>query len=199
MASMRRDNCGCCSARLAIRLCCGFSSQRRQNGAADRPPDKGLGLGSSWNFAGLPIFPPGQAEHRQQRLPLGALPFRGVIQPKREIGAVNDPLETEADRVAEQLMRIPDPARRATPSEGNVARRKCAACEENISGQKCAACEAEEKQQETPVKLSRKDSDGAAALDGTAAPPIVQEVLRSPGNRSPPRTWSSSAPASAST
>ena len=48
-------------------------------------------------------------------------------------------------------------------------------------GQKCAACEAEETKQEPPVKLSRKDSDGAAAIDGTAAPPIVQEVLRSPG------------------
>jgi outer membrane protein OmpA-like peptidoglycan-associated protein len=122
-----------------------------------------------------------EAENQQQRLPQTALPFRGVIQPKLEIGAVNDPLEAEADRVAEQVMRMPDPARRATPSEGNVVWRKCVACEENVSGQKCAACEAEEKKQEPPVKLSGKDSDGAAALDGTAAPPIVQEVLRSPG------------------
>jgi len=94
---------------------------------------------------------------------------------------VDDPLEAEADRVAEQVMHMPDPARRATPSEGNVVRRKCVACEENVSGQKCAAGGAEEKKQEPPVKLSRKDSDGAAALDGTGAPPIVQEVLRSTG------------------
>ena len=129
----------------------------------------------------MPIFPRGQAEHQQQQLPLTALPFRAVIQPKLEIGAVNDPLEAEADRVAEQVMRTPDPVLRAKPGEGKVVRRRCAACEENVSGQRCAACEAEEKKQEPPIKLSRKDSHGSAALDGTAASSIVQEVLRSPG------------------
>jgi outer membrane protein OmpA-like peptidoglycan-associated protein len=156
-------------------------AQEAANRAADRPADKGPGSGSSWSFARISTFPHGQAEHQQQRLPLTTLPFRGVIQPKLEIGAVNDPLEAEADRVAEQVMRTPDPVRRATPSEENVVRRSCVACEEDVSGQTCAACEAEEKKQEPPIKLSRKDSDGAAALDGTAAPSIVEEVLRSPG------------------
>ena len=174
-------------------------AQEAANRAADRPADKGPGSGSSRSFARIPIFPHGQAEHQQQRLPLTALPFRGVIQTKLEIGAVNDPLEAEADRVAEQVMRTPDPVRRATPSEENVVRRICVACEENVSGQTCAACEAEEKKQEPPIKLSRKNSDGAAALDGTAAPSIVEEVLRSPGQPLATQDLDFSAPASAST
>lgn len=156
-------------------------SQEAANRAADRPADKAPGLGSSWSFARTPIFPHGQAERQQQRLPLTALPFRGASQPKLEIGAVNDPLEAEADRVAEQVMRTPAPERSATPSEGNVVRRRCIACGENVSGQTCAVCEAEEKKQVPLIQPSRKDSDGAAALDGTDAPSIVHEVLRSPG------------------
>ena len=31
------------------------------------------------------------------------------VQPKLKIGAVNDPAELEADRVADQVMRMPDP------------------------------------------------------------------------------------------
>ena len=157
-------------------------AQEAANRAADRPADKGPGSGSSRSFARIAIFPHGQAEHQQQRLPLTALPFRGVIQPKLEIGAVNDPLEAEADRVAEQVMRTPDPVRRATPGEENVVRRSCVACEENVSGQTCAACEAEEKQaRASDQAVAGKNPDGAAALDGTAAPSIVEEVLRSPG------------------
>ena len=32
LASTRRNGCRCCSGRLAIRLCCGFSRKRRQTG-----------------------------------------------------------------------------------------------------------------------------------------------------------------------
>ena len=43
------------------------------------------------------------------------------IQPKLEIGAVNDPLEAEADLMADRVMRM---------TEAPLVQRKCAACEE---------------------------------------------------------------------
>ena len=92
-----------------------------------------------------------------------------AIQPKLEVGAVDDPLECEADRVAEQVMRMPDPAAPAGTSDGNVLQRKCANCEEE-----------EEDVEETPTKIARKASDEAAA-SAAEVPPIVRDVLRSPG------------------
>jgi hypothetical protein len=78
------------------------------------------------------------------------------VQAKLKIGAVDDPLEHEADRVADEMMRRPPVA--ATPPR---LRRKCAACEKE-----------EEKLRKKPME--------ARAVEGEA-PPIVHEVLRSPG------------------
>src|SRR4051812_13257511 len=52
-----------------------------------------------------------------------------VVQAKLAIGAVDDPLEHEADRVAEQVMRMPAPRPSITASPPRVSR-KCAAWEE---------------------------------------------------------------------
>ncbi len=82
------------------------------------------------------------------------------VQCKLQIGAVNDPLEAEADRVADQVMRMSDPG--VAPAK--LVQRKCAECEEEEKG-----------------KLSRKESAAAAALDRSAAPPIVHDVLSSSG------------------
>jgi hypothetical protein len=81
------------------------------------------------------------------------------IQPKLIVGAINDPLEHEADRVADQVMRIPDRELSvgAAPMQLN---------------RKCAACEADE-------QLLRKRSDVAEPATAEA-PSIVHEVLRSP-------------------
>ena len=65
------------------------------------------------------------------------------MQFKLEIGAVNDPLEAEADRAADEVMRMPNP----------VVRRKCAECEE-----------------EDARKLQTK-SNGQARIEGDAPPP----------------------------
>ena len=58
--------------------------------------------------------------------------MRVGVQPKLKIGAVNDPAEVEADRVADQVMRMPAPANdsaqiftKANPSDIN---RKCTDC-----------------------------------------------------------------------
>jgi hypothetical protein len=90
--------------------------------------------------------------------PENAPRFPGGIQAKLKVGAANDPLEHEADRVAEQVMRMPAPEVSASTAPPQVSR-------------KCAECE-EEKLQTQPA--------GPQATAGEA-PGIVHEVLRSPG------------------
>ena len=82
------------------------------------------------------------------------------IQCRLTIGSVNDPLEGEADRVADQVMRMPAPALSAA-NESPVVRRKCAACEE----------------EDKNVQV-KSDAQSAAGGD---APPMVHDVLSTPG------------------
>ena len=95
---------------------------------------------------------------------LRRLPAPPVLQAKLEIGAADDPLEHEADRVAEQVMRMPGPAPAVTPASAQLSR-------------KCAACAEEEKQ-----TLQAKP-EAALASTGRAAPSIVHRVLGAPGER----------------
>ena len=60
--------------------------------------------------------------------PSNAALLRGVLQPKLRIGAVNDPLEHEADRVADQVMRMPAPEGALTSTPPQVSR-ECEECE----------------------------------------------------------------------
>jgi hypothetical protein len=83
------------------------------------------------------------------------------LQAKLTVGAVNDPLEHEADAVADQVMRMPDPAFASRGSPLRISR-------------KCAACEEEAKQ---TVRTKR---EGARISEGEA-PATVDDVLRSPG------------------
>jgi Domain of unknown function (DUF4157)/Lysine-specific metallo-endopeptidase len=83
------------------------------------------------------------------------------VQPKLTVSAPNDPYEREADRVADQVMRMP--ASEVAPSSAP----------QKVS-RKCAACDEEEE------KLQKKEAGTADAASGEA-PAIVHEVLRSPG------------------
>jgi len=87
------------------------------------------------------------------------------IQPKLTIGAPGDAFEQEADRIADQVMRMPDPHLRASSARSGV-QRKCAACEE-------------EKEEKSTLHTKREPSDAGAA--GATAPPIVHEVLGASG------------------
>lgn len=86
------------------------------------------------------------------------------VQPKLSIGSADDPLEREADAVADRVMRMPDQSVKQEsffkPS-GNFIQRKCTHCEEE-------------------KKLQKKSKEG---LDGkTEAPAIIHDVISSPGN-----------------
>ena len=82
------------------------------------------------------------------------------LQAKLEIGAVDDPLEREADEVADKVMRMPDPALSLSSTPPKVSR-KCAACEEEDG------------------KLQRKPPSQVTATGN--APAIVEHALRAPG------------------
>jgi hypothetical protein len=85
------------------------------------------------------------------------------LQAKRTIGAIDDPLEREADAAADKVMRMPDP--QANPSAQPTLHRRCSDCE----GPQRAA------------------TDGAMA-GGEAAPPIVDAVVSGSGRPLDPVT-----------
>jgi Domain of unknown function (DUF4157) len=100
--------------------------------------------GARWSIGDISLFP---------------------IQPKLEIGSSNDPLEREADGVAERVMRMPDPDR--TPSQRS---------DSQVMHRMGDACKEEDDTHEKPF---RKERPGTPAQSGT--PAIVDEVLHSPG------------------
>ena len=141
------------------------TSAALNTGAVERVLDRPVRTAAPQSVAAIPTFAPSERKtitpFAEPRIPL---------QRKLAIGAVDDPLEREADRVAAQVMRMPDPAA-ATAGDGTpVLRRKCT-CEG--SGKPCTACRAEQRD-----VLRRKSASPVAP---TEAPPIVHEVLHSPG------------------
>ena len=90
----------------------------------------------------------------------------------------DDPLEYEADRVADHVMRMPDSTFSATPTAPKV-QRKCAACEEETVQRKCASCAKKEEAERIHRKASAQ-SAGQSTGQPTV-PHSVQNVLRSSG------------------
>ena len=84
-----------------------------------------------------------------------------MLQAKRTISTPGDASEREADHIADRVMRMPAP--RLQP--------KCAC------GGECAGCRSAHPSP-APVTVARVGTDH---LETTAAPPIVDEVLRGPG------------------
>lgn len=88
-----------------------------------------------------------------------ATPFR--IQPKLTVSSPGDVYEQEADRVAAQVMRMPEPQ----------LMRQCAC------GGKCTKC----RNGETDEKHLQTKSTRAVETGGMTAPPVVHEALSSSG------------------
>ena len=118
--------------------------------------------GVSWDFSKIPVFPPDQSTRCRSLSPLITPSLPAVIQTKLAIGQVDDPLEHEADQVADQVMRMADPGVSVTAAPAPV-NRKCAACEEEDAG-----------------KLRTKRASPPESTPGQA-PGSVHEALRAPG------------------
>jgi hypothetical protein len=120
-----------------------FSASREQMGEP-----RETASGGAQSFAKFPVFSFGKL----------------LVQPKLTVGRTDDPLEHEADRVADQVMRMPDPALPIGPAPLRISR-------------KCAACEKEDEDKE---KLQMKPAAALQPQTGEV-PGIVHNVLRSPG------------------
>jgi hypothetical protein len=103
------------------------------------------------------------------------------LQLKSRIGAANDPLEHEADRVADAVM-SGGAAGPVSPTGPDAAQRSCAECaaEDPTIQRKCAGCE------EEAGTLQRQAA--AAEAGGRTAPAIVDSVVGSPGQPLEPAT-----------
>jgi hypothetical protein len=112
------------------------------------------------HFSKFPSFPPDRLLGYQPSPTLATTPLLGAMQAKLVIGQPNDPLEHEADRVADQVMRMPDPA----PLQFN---RKYVPCGEQDV-------------------LHPKEATPHAA--GGEVPALVHDVLRAPGKPLDPIT-----------
>jgi hypothetical protein len=106
--------------------------------------------GIAWNFAKIPVFSFEQAS-RHQTSSLFA-------QPKLAIGRVDDPLERDSERIADHIMRMPDP-------DLSVA-----GVRSQLVGKRTVGDE-----------RLRRDAVSPAALDGRPAPAVVHQVLAEPG------------------
>ena len=99
-----------------------------------------------------------------------------------KIGAPDDKYEQEADQVAAQVMRMPEPAppiqRQCDDcEEEEQVQRKCEDCEEEQVQRKCETCEAEEQMQRKPLSeqismVRRQDDDQPLQMKATGVPDI---------------------------
>lgn len=137
-----------------LRLLRAGAEGRELGSAASRQGFSGLGIG---------------------RIPVSSAPAR-TLQTKLAVNTPGDAFEQEADRVADQVMRMPNPSMPPSPAmSGGVAgvQRACAC------GGTCSDCKnAQHDDEHAHVQMK---SVGPASAGGMEAPPIVHEVLRSPG------------------
>lgn len=105
------------------------------------------------------------------RIPIHAS-AASLMQPKLVIDRPQDSYEQEADRVSEQIMRMSEPR----------LQRNCACGSTQGSTEECKECGKQR------LSLQRTSLDAAHQVDGGYAPPIVQDVLRSPAVSLDPQT-----------
>jgi hypothetical protein len=107
------------------------------------------------DFSQIPRFPVERSPERS-----GSPGVLGTLQRKLTVGRTDDPLEHEADRVAEKVMGMPAPGVRLSSAPPQISR-------------VCAECEEEERVQKQLTRTIESPASEALAT--------VHEVLRSPG------------------
>ena len=105
------------------------------------------------------------------------------MQPKLAVNIPGDIYEQQADHVAEQVMRMPEPAAVALPAPSSSlagVQRTCAC------GGTCSSCQGEQSDH-SHEHLQMKTAAPNAPV-GIPAPPMVHQLLRSPGQPLDPAT-----------
>lgn len=100
-----------------------------------------------------------------------------AVQTQLAVNAPGDVFEQEADRVAEQVTRMPETGTGPGPGPGMTSaiagvQRKCSC------GGSCDRCQAERGHEHEQLQMKSADSVGR----WSSVPPIVDEVLRAPGH-----------------
>ena len=104
------------------------------------------------------------------------------VQTKLTVNAPGDPYEKEADRVADEVMRMPD--RESSHLSGGAPasiQRMCAECEEELHLQRLSLTALAPEEEEEQLQTKGEFSSLASGPDASPAPPIVDEVLREAG------------------
>ena len=142
----------------------GSISDHKPEAASEDLIVRARSCGTSWDFGKTPMFPPDGTNCPQARSRTRHSPLRGAIQQKLAIGAVNDPLEHEADRAADAAMRMDESALILSRGPTGLSR-------------KCAACAAEDGDEEghLQAKPSGRLQAGEPALSS------VHSVVAQPG------------------
>src|SRR5438128_1193108 len=120
--------------------------------------------------AAAPPVPAEASSVRSVRDALGNRGFACFLQAKLTVGHPDDPLEREADDVAEQVMRMPDESVSTQGMSPPAVQRKCAECEQ-----------ADEDEQSMRVQTKR---DGPAAM--TSASSDIASRVAALGGRGDP-------------
>src|SRR5436305_684722 len=96
---------------------------------------------------------------------------RAAVQAKLTVNEPGDRYEQEADRMADQVMRMAEPAAApaVTPWAASGVQRKCAACA--AGGGACPECAHEENEEEKAEKPVQRQESAGPAPDDPAAPP----------------------------
>lgn len=152
-----------------MRLIAPQVSRSVRNGP-DGDPKLEVATENTTDFSKIPVSAADRADQAQaSSLPV-ALPMPGfIIQPKLAIGRVDDPLEYEADRVADQVMHMPTPEPSLISAQTQVSRNS-GACKENQT-----------QTLQTELEGIQNKPTGASVAPGREVPNIVHEVLRSQG------------------
>ena len=95
-----------------------------EGGAPDNTMAQKRSAGVAWDFSAIPLYPPDQAIRSRGSSPI-------VIQRRPVIGHAKDPLEHEADGIADQVMRMTGPTLSLTADSSHVSRNAATGEEEN--------------------------------------------------------------------
>jgi hypothetical protein len=141
---------------------------------------------SGFSLANIRILPDsgqlrGHANH--EWMPQNRLFTTRPLQAKLAINRPGDRYEQEADRVAEQVMRMPDPriVNRSEMAQPPLMRRSCPKCKKKASERE----DDEELLQKKPLSIP---ASHFVQPSPSSVPPIVHEVLRSSGRPLDPAT-----------
>jgi hypothetical protein len=107
------------------------------------------------------------------RTPLASVARSVIVGPKLAIHPSGNALEQEADRVSEQVLSQPDQC----TAPGRVSEAPTGVQRECSCGGTCAACQGHDEEEHLQMKAVPSSGLGQAAV----APPIVHQVLDSPG------------------